>query len=334
MGVYNISVTPIKIVSAGDPETLIVNKSTKYTVNIDNNNGVGVGNGLSITPLGPYESLVVNGEEDVWCIEAVAGQPCTVVTKTNALLWTPKAIQPNITDQGSPFQVFRAVGTHTFTLTTAPAGVQGVAILLANTGNFSSISVTGVTTGNIYGTYNPSSNTSSGQTWIPLPADAEPGGFQFSFVGTGGIGTAAVTIVWLMNNFAAGLVADGNAALVQLSNVTVNGGALLVSESNAQQDYPNQPSVAFNTTIAAAGDLTLVTGVVGQVVSLIQLTLNTTGDTYLEDSGSGNVHVATSAYSGPVPLHGQQLASGLGVKLHNPGGGAVTVKGSLVYSQN
>lgn len=335
MTVFNISTTPILIVGKGDPETLVVNKSTKYTVNIGNTNGVGVGNGLGITPLGPYESIVVTGDDDVWCIEAVTGQPCTVITQQNALLWTPKAVQPNIADPASPLQVPRAVGTHSFSLKTAPPGVQGVAILLQNTANFTSITVVGLTTGNTYGTYNPNNNPSGNQTWIPLLGDVEPDGFRFDFVGAGGISSAPVSIVWVMNNFAAGLIADGNTGTVQLGNVTVTGGALavLTTQSNAQQSFPNQPSIAFNTTIAGGGDLTLVTGVALQTVSLIQLTLNTTGDTYLEDSGGGNVHVATSAYAGPVELHGLQPAVGLGVKLHNPGGTAVTVKGSLIYSQ-
>lgn len=246
---YNISsiTAPVQIVWAGNPETLIINHSTKNTVYIGNNNMIGSGNLADVTPLDPYASIVVNGQADVWAVAATANQPCQVLTQTNALNWTPKAIQPNIVDPQSP-HTFPA-GTNSITLN-VPNSAQGLA--LYDLSNVTGLVVSGPQSGITYynGNPNASSASATNSIWVPVLSDVD----------------ASITVqiacsvacnarmVWIMNGFAP--VQTGQVVTVDVGSIS--GGPVPVINSGASilnVDVVNAGTAPVPVTNATGGFL-------------------------------------------------------------------------------
>lgn len=359
LGSLNSSGTAIKVVSAGDPETLILNHSTKNTVYIGSTNAVGSGNLLDATPLDPYASVVVTGSADVWAVAAVATQPAVVYTYQNAINWTPKAIQPNIIDSNSPWN---PGGAGLINLN-VPAGAQGLYIysnLPAGGNEITSIK------GNQSGFFYYLSPNSGGGTpekfdnelWIPIMSDAD----STVQVNASGSVSPGFGLVWIMNGFTSGLVASGQIADVNIASstaspfgvsipgtVTVSGNVNATEQS--KQMFVNQPPVPIDVTIAAGSTSVLVAASAG--VQLFVHTVrvenenasspfypqlqDTTGTVLanltFEQEGGAIPAGEWGPIAGPNDFKGMPVALGAGLQLKNNGTVSSRYIGFLTYSK-
>lgn len=350
------SSTATQIVYAGDPETLIVNKNTKYTILIGNNSATGSGTQSDATPLGPYESLVVNGQADVYAIAQVVGTACLVITQTNALLWTPKAIQPNIVDPNTGFNPgIGAVGINL----NVPPGAQGLMIgwnpVGGSTAYFTMLEVSGVQSGLIYTNINPGLSTDR-QSWVPILSDADSVvTVSTIMVGHGG----ALTLVWIMAPFMSGFVDSGQANNVNIVGVGISGATLPVTFNGASQPVflaglsnlglvSNQPPIQINASLAAGASAVILPAVAGTQYFLhgirIEAVAASAFDCDIKDTSGALIGslfqeiIGAPAASfrppmGDTNLHGAPLATGLGVQITNSGGAAQQFVGILTYSK-
>jgi hypothetical protein len=347
MSVYNVSNQAIQVVQAGEPETLIVNHSTKNSVILGATSGVGIGTTINDTPLGPYESFAVNGESDVWAIEAALNAPATIYTMQNAVLWTPKQIQADIIDSHSPYTP--GIGTGIVNLTPPPLA-QGIAIGLTTPSSFTTgIQVLGIQSNLTYASVNPS-QTGDQFFEIPILTDVDTT-IRLSVTS----GTAPnVIIAWIMNPLAVGLVPSGNVGDVNIANVSMPNGNVPVapgagtvfftSPSDSRQMFPNK-NVAFAATVNAGATDTIVAAGSNTWLHTFKFEIdpgtNTTANWVLQDTAGTvitNLHfegVSTTndPPQAPIDFKGFPLAAGVGVVLKNNSGATSAIFGSLSYSQ-
>ena len=247
LGTLNSSGAATKVVSAGDPETLILNHSTKNTVLIGYTAATGSGNLLDATPLDPYASIVVNGSEDVYAVAAIPTQPATVYTFRNSIAWTPKAIQPNIVDSHTPFAA--GVGLTAAHLN-VPPGAQGLIVVgsLAP----SNLTILGDQSGISY-IQSATTTVSYNELWIPILSDADSTiDFQINSVSA-----VSLELIWAMNSFAAGPVNTGTTANVAVVSASNASNPLTVVE-NSKQMFANQEPLGFVISSLAAGGTAVI----------------------------------------------------------------------------
>jgi hypothetical protein len=346
---WQVGSTPpgTRIVSAGDPETLLVNKNTKYSILLGNNAAVGSGNQSDATPLGPYESMVVNGLADLFAIAQTPGTTCLVIAQTNAILWTPKAIQPNIEDPKSPYST--GVGTNTVTLS-VPPGAQGLFIAWPPAhSSLTSVIVTGVQSGIQYYDEDPVTEPSL-EAWIPILSDADTSVTVQTTSGSG----VSLTFVWLMNSFMAGAVNTGMAMDVNIADVSFSGGSIPVSPvipfdvvETSPAMYSNTESVAISQSLTSGSSAVVLAGVAGHRYYLHELRLEpvvaATMDLNVQDTSGTNIAylygavVGTPAATfrppiGPISFHGTPLPLGDGLQIMNPTAATQQYVGYVVYS--
>ena len=361
LGSLNSSGTAIRVVAAGDPETLILNHSTKNTVYIGTTNAVGSGNLLDATPLDPYASIVVNGTADVWAVAAIPTQPATVYTYQNALNWTPQAVQPNIVDAASPYTPGTGTISKTFTI---PARAQGINISWGNPSGFTQVTVIGVQSGIQYALFDPQT-TVDNQMWVPILSDAD----QSIQITTTASTAPRIYLVWLMNQFVAGGVETNQVTDVNIANVgtttgyvpvgpiagfpiqVVNpsGGILAVSE-NSKQMFANQEPIAFDSSVASGATITLLpasAGVqyflhgfriefIGTTINASYAQLQDTTPTVFANFNAVQVGTAANQYQPPfgdTDFNGSPIPIGLGVQLKNNGTSTTRFIGTLRYSK-
>jgi hypothetical protein len=350
LGAKNSTNGAVKIVSAGDPPTLIVNHNTKWSVYIGPNNTVGTGNLLDATPLDPYASVNVNGTEDVWAAAEVAADPVTIYTYQNATNWSPKAVQPNIVDPNSPYEP--GVGFNSIQLS-PPPGAQGIFISWPNSINVTQLLVEGVQSGVLYYNQNPSA-LDVNEAWIPVLSDADS---TIQVQVDAPTNAPKLVMVWLMNNFVAGIVETGQIGDVNIASIggSVATSPLPVDVSNTVSVsevnvglYANQTPVAFDITLAAAATssaiLVATAGVTYHIHSiriepadnssaLYAMVQDTTGATF---ANVFNQEFGAATIYGPVvgmnEFHGAPLAGGVGVQIKNNGSAAQRFVGFIVFS--
>jgi hypothetical protein len=356
MSQYNLAATSstgaaTKVVSAGDPVTLVLNHSTKNTVFIGKSSSVGSGNLLDATPLDPYASIVVNGVDDVWAIAEVASEPATVYTYQNSINWSPKAIQPNIVDPQSPITAGIGSGG---ALLNVPPGAQGLVFIFfdGNSGTTTQLNITGEQSGIAYlPTVNPSTQGFP-DYWVPVLSDADT---QVS-IGWNTLDAQQFSFVWIMNGFVSGLVQSGQTANVNIAGVSLpsnvgipvtNVGANLLNVAVMSISSPrveaNQVAIPFDVTLAVNATAVLLPASAGITYFLHDFRVDSVNAaiTYavLEDT-SGN-HIA-NIYSGqnalpilplgPNQFHGSPIgASGVGLQILNNGTAAQRFIGYLTY---
>lgn len=366
LGSLSSSNTAIRVVEAGDPPTLILNHSTKNSVYIGGSNAVGTGNLLDATPLDPYASLVVNGQVDVFAVAVDQTLPATVYTYQNAINWTPKAIQPNITDSHSPLTT-PAVGA-TVDLQ-VPEGAQGLAVWRIGAGgyntNWKGLEVVGLTTNTTYINVNPGADQKYYYV-VPILSDADST-VSVTFTSTFGA-PVQYELVWIMSSFMAGIVPTGQVQDVSISAVGIVGGNLPVSVNNTPNvNVVNTPTVVpsfshiddrsiaanqtplnFNVSLAAGATTTLLPASVGvqyflhdlwcQINSGNMLSFHIQDTTPTDLGVFINIVTGTpaNAYRPPNPpfdFKGAPVASGLGIILKNGGATTESFVGSLTYSK-
>jgi len=337
-----------QIVAAGDPETLIVNKNTKYSILIGNDTAVGTGTLSDATPLGPYESLVVNGLADVFAVAAAQGTTCLVIAQTNAILWTPKAVQPNIEDSHAPYST--GVGTNSVTLN-VPPGAQGLFVSwpASSATSFTLLRVVGIQSGVQYYSQNPR-NLPNVEAWIPILSDADTTVTVTTTTGA----NVVLALVWLMNSFMAGAVSTGMSMDVNLANVEVGGGSVPVTATipfdvveTAPEMWANSKPISINASIAASGTVNVLPASPGHSYYLHEMRIEpVTGaglDVNIQDTTGTNLAIlfqevvgtpvnAFRPSYGPVNFHGAPVGVGLGVQINNPTGATQQYVGYLTYS--
>ena len=329
-----------RVVSAGDPVTLVLNHSTKNTVYIGSSSSVGSGNLLDATPLDPYASIVVNGVQDVWAVAAVLTEEATVYTYQNAINWTPKAVQPNIVDPSSPWEP----GTGTASETVAvPPGAQGVMITEVS-GAMTGLSVIGVQSDVDYADISPV--VEGQQYWIPILSDADTEVKITSNATT----APEIVIVWIMNTLPVSVVNTGVPIEVQLSNsqVTIANTPLLVQETNVQI-YSMEEPIAFDMTLAASASDVLLPAVAGTQYFIhdIRVEAFTPGEIMYAGFQDTTPHTFARIYQdvdgtpanayrpavGINNFHGAPIPVGLGVQLFNFGTVSMRFVGYITYSE-
>lgn len=372
MGQFNLASTnstgnATLIVSAGDPETLILNHSTKNTVLIGSTNAVGSGNLLDATPLDPYASVVVNGQADVWAVAQTASQPCTVYTYQGAINWTPKAVQPNIQDSNSPWTP--PAGTHTITLN-VPAGAQGLMIGSTLLPGFTALQVTGVQSQLIYANENPAL-LQDHILWVPVMSDADT---EVTLIVGSGI-APTVNLVWIMVPFVSGLVETGQVGDVNILSVNTQSGTLPVSGNVSVVNTPsvlvsntpsvnvsntpnvnetnksvcaNQEPLAFNVTLAANATSVLLPASVGVQYFLhtlfAQINASDMMSLHVQDTNGNDLGVFINTIAGtpanafhppnpPYDFKGSPIPIGVGVQIKNGGASSEAFVGCLTYSK-
>ena len=327
------------IVTSGSPETLVINHSTKNTVLIGNTNAVGSGTQLDATPLDPYASIVVDGQADLWCVAAVANAPSQVLTQTNAIAWTPKAIQPNIVDPNSPYAVLAT--TNVFELSVPPSA-QGLMLNLPSPAAITVLSVQGVETGVVYALVDPATTDPQNIWWFPVLSDAD------SSVTVTVTGTLAqpMTAVWIMTQFASAPVADGLQTEVFIANTDIPiinqpGTLLSVTEANESM-YANQVPVPFDLTLAALTSSVILPASVGTQYKIhdIRVDVVTAADIgyaqFQDTSGATFANVfqqANGSSPGINTFHGANLEVGLGLQLKNNTVNTQRYVGYVTYSK-
>jgi hypothetical protein len=353
MSQFNLSTTnstggAIKVVSAGDPVTLVLNHSTKNTVYIGATSSVGSGNLLDATPLDPYASIVVNGEADVWAIAAVQTEEATVYTFQNSIAWTPKAIQPNIIDPNSPYSA--AIGTDDIILD-VPAGAQGLFIQWpsADAAGFSDLTVTGEQSGVVYYNKVPSV-LQVDEAWVPVLSDLDTTvQLQVTVANI-----TKLTLCWLMSNFTAGLVDTGQVGDVNISGVTADSGSLPVTVGNDvtaifshiddRELAANQKPMAFDVTLTVGSTSVLLPATVGLGyyihdfrvegvdAAAMYCQLQDTSGNALANIYNGDATIPLPPL-GPNSFSGAPVGLGLGVQLENHGTATQRFVGYITYSE-
>lgn len=345
MSEYQISSTilPIQVVFAGSPETLIINHSTKNVVYIGNNNMIGSGNLADATPLDPYASIVVNGQADVWCVAAANNAPCQVLTQSNAINWSPKAVQPDIADPSSPYTA--PAGGHTAVIT-APPLAAGLSLSWSSSTTITSLQVVGVQSGAVYGTFTPSSLAET-NVWLPVFTDVDT---TFQVITSAGAIFAGLIIVWIMTPFAAGLVKDGHVADVNIAGLggtpggVVSGSSLPVTEQSKHM-WATQPPVAFDLNLAAnaVGNIIPAVGGITLILHDIRVevvTATAIGYAVIQDTSGANLanlfmngNAAADSPAGNNNFHGAPVGANLGLQLKNNTVAAQRYVGYVTYSQ-
>lgn len=353
LGSLNSQSIATKVVSAGDPVTLVLNHSTKNTVYIGDSASVGSGNLLDATPLDPYASIVVNGNADVYAIAAVPTQPATVYTYQNSINWTPKAVQPNIVDPHTPYKP--GLGNHTVDLT-VPPGAQGLFVGWASNG-FSSMTITGDQSGLIY--FSPS-NFVDKQAWVPVLSDLDTTVTVATTTGA----TDVLTFAWLMNSFAVGGVESGQVIDVNILNQQLQaplpvdlvapnplpvsiGSTVSVSETNKQL-FANQTPININVSLASGASAVILPATAGVQYFIHGIRLETKGaetcEINIQDTNGNNIGTlwqqAVGTFSnglrppiGDNNFHGAPMPVGAGLQIVNDTNNAATLIGFIVYSQ-
>lgn len=344
----------VKVVNAGDPETLILNHSTKNTVYIGNSSAVGSGNLLDATPLDPYASVVMDGTTDVWAVAAVATQEATVYTYQNAINWTPKAVQPNIIDPNSPFAVNSPSSS---IILTVPPGAQGLAIY--NIDNTTNLLVTGVESGITYYNSNPLASPTT-DLWVPVLSDADSKITVTAFVSS----LIHLSLIWIMSEFGpvkTGQIQDVN--IVGASgqpfeiinfpgsplnvSLTASSITLPVSETN-QELFSNEEPVSFDVSIAAGSTSIILPASSGIQYKIQEIRIEpfTAGTAMYADVQDTTPHTfariyqdvdgtPVNAYRPPLGsnnMHGCPIPTGLGVQIMNNGAALMRFIGHIVYS--
>jgi hypothetical protein len=352
------------VVNAGDPETLILNHSTKNTVYIGPTSAVGTGNLLDATPLDPYASIVVNGTVDVFAVAENQSLPATVYTFQNAVTWSPRAIQPNIIDPGSPYTVPNGITNFTLTV---PATAQGVMLGFADP--LISVGVFGIESGIIYADFDPSTLENGQPTWwIPVLSDADST-IRVELNNTGAL--QEMQVVWIMTQFASASVPDGQPTSVVITGITgippgeaipvtnegstslnvdvTNTASVAISDVAAQQLAANQVPVAFDITLASLATSSAIlaasAGTRYYIHSFRVEPEDNSSTTYcqLQDTTGAalanifNVEFAAGTTYGPVigpnPFNGAPLATGVGVQLKNMGTATQRFIGYITYAE-
>jgi hypothetical protein len=329
-----------KVVSAGDPVTLVLNHSTKNTVYIGSSSSVGSGNLLDATPLDPYASIVVNGVQDVWAVAAVPTLEATVYTYQNAINWSPKAVQPNIVDPSSPWEPGAGVQNE---IIAVPPGAQGLMISVVG-GSVSQLEVIGQQSGLVYLNVVSPSNQ---QYWAPILSDADTTVRIFANSSS----APEILLVWIMNTLPVSVVNTGTPLNVSVSGTVqaaITNTPLPVNETNGQV-YANQEAVNFDMTLAVGGLQSLLPASAGIQYKIHEFRVEpfTPGvSLYVELQDTSPLTFArlfqnvdgtpVNAYRPPMGsnnFHGMPVPTGLGVRLTNVGTVPMRVIGHLVYSQ-
>lgn len=373
LGSLSSSNSAIQVVAAGDPPTLVLNHSTKNTVYIGNSNSVGSGNLLDATPLDPYASIVVDGTASVWAVAAVQTLPATVYTYQNAINWSPKAVQPNITDPNSPFTI--TAGSAQIRLT-VPPGAQGVALSFPNPNDVIGLVVLGIQSGMVYSGAAPSTLAFDGSVlWIPVLSDADS---QIQVTYNSTINQTMV-VTWIMGQLAAAQVVTGasqpvevvdinlppgngmpvtnvgatslNVAVTNTPNVSVTNTPTVVPSFSHIDDRSlaaNQAPLSFNVSLAAGATTTLLPASVGVQYFLhdlwCQINSGNMLSFHIQDTSANDLGVFIGIVTGtpanayrpanpPFDFKGAPLATGLGVVLKNGGATTESFVGSLTYSK-
>lgn len=368
LGSLNSTGNAILVVNAGDPETLILNHSTKNTVYIGESNAVGSGNLLDATPLDPYASIVVTGVADVWAVAADQTKPATVYTYKNAINWSPKAIQPNIIDPNSPLLVLG--GTHNFDLQ-VPLGAQGLFLAFSNN-TATQVFVRGDQSQVFYLEPTSPAGTGIDKFWVPILSDADT---SVSVSVTAPVaGSVSVEAIWLMQNYIAGLVQSGQSANVNIASITpgvtgtlpvsvtgqpigvnltqiggtATGAGFIQTLETSKQAFANQQPLPFNLSIAAGATANLLPASVGVSYALhnfyVQINSGDMMSCHVQDTGGNDLGVfinlvagvPANAYRPPNPpfdFRGAILPTGVGVQIKNGGAALEAFVGTLTYSK-
>lgn len=357
LGSLNSSGTAIQIVAAGDPETLILNHSTKNTVLIGTTNAVGSGNLLDATPLDPYASIVVNGAENVFAVAAIPTQPATVYTYRNSIAWTPKAIQPNIVDPTSPATV---TAPNTILTLNVPPTAQALVIYGLNPANVTSILVTGVQSTIQY--YNgPAPGGFIGYLWIPVLSDADT---QITVNVSLSSGSRILEMVWIMSgpppvtppgSQNVNIQAIGGTGLAPATSIPVinqvgNALSVFFAGLNNLAMAPNQVPIAFDANLASGSSQVIIPAsagvqyfihavraeqINGTPTSMYMNLQDTTGATFanLVESVFGVPSAGVYPPNGNYDFKGFPLPMGVGLQIKNAASATDRVSGYVVYSK-
>ena len=355
LGSLSSSGNAIQIVNAGDPETLILNHSTKNTIYIGETNAVGSGNLLDATPLDPYASIVVNGTADVFAVAANPSQPATVYTYQNSIAWTPKAIQPNIVDPQSPATV-TAPGT-ILTLNVPPTA-QALAIYGLNVANITSILISGVQSNIVY--YNgppPPASSSLPYLWVPVLSDADT---QVTVNVVVSSGSRVLELVWIMSGPPPVTVPGSQNVNIQsvdgttLTSMAVPvsnqvGGTLAVVE-NSKQMFVNQVAVMIDQTLASGASAVILPASAGVQYFIHEVRLEEVNaapvSTFInlqDTSGATFANIVNTVFGvpstgffpplGPCSFKGMPIGTGLGFQIKNGSANNSRFVGYVAYSK-